>query len=596
MDQPDVAAIAARAREAGRLGLDTEFMPEGRYRPLLCLVQVVVDERRVGARPARGFDSAPLAAVLADPDDRDRRPCRPPGRGDPAARVAAPTSRNVFDTQVAAGFAGFSAQAGYNGLLHDVLKIRLPKTASFTRWDARPLTDEQLRYARGDVEHLLPLADDIRAPAGAARPARVGARGVPRRSRTRPTSAIPRRCGGGCRGRPASIPASRAVARELAAWRERTAEREDRPVGAVVRDPTVVELAKRQPTSRKRAGPDPRREPGRRASPRRRHHRRDRARQRGRADPARRGRAARHRVAGRAGDRARRVARARPRAGGRARLRADRRARRPRADRRGRAPRATTSPTCARCAAGAASWSASELLELLAGRRRLAVGPGGRIAVVASAAQLRASTAVSVLSVNRPSTPSSIELLVLGERVAVVGRVRPTCAARAAGTCSRCGTCTGGRAGRPRGRRRRSVVGGSERPLGVARDDVVLRRADAVGVARDLLAGPRASRGRRTCAGRRRRRSRTGCAVRRGAAAARAARRAARSSAFRLPTSNDCTNTRRVALVEVVARRACGRAAPRAAARSSGSTSGAWSRGRCRSGGRAPPTAAWRGR
>ena len=50
-------------------------------------------------------------------------------------------------------------------------------------------------------------------------------------------------------GRPRSR--DRAVARELAAWRERTAEREDRPVGAVVRDPTVVELAKRQPTSRK---------------------------------------------------------------------------------------------------------------------------------------------------------------------------------------------------------------------------------------------------------------------------------------------------------------------------------------------------------
>ena len=71
------------------------------------------------------------------------------------------TFTNVFDTQVAAGFAGFSAQAGYNGLLHDVLRIRLSKTASFTRWDARPLTDEQLRYARGDVEHLLPLADEI---------------------------------------------------------------------------------------------------------------------------------------------------------------------------------------------------------------------------------------------------------------------------------------------------------------------------------------------------------------------------------------------------------------------------------------------------
>jgi ribonuclease D len=46
-------------------------------------------------------------------------------------------------------------------------------------------------------------------------------------------------------------PRERAVARELAAWRERTAAREDRPVGAVVRDPTVVELAKRQPAGRR---------------------------------------------------------------------------------------------------------------------------------------------------------------------------------------------------------------------------------------------------------------------------------------------------------------------------------------------------------
>ena len=42
-------------------------------------------------------------------------------------------------------------------------------------------------------------------------------------------------------------PARRAVARELAAWRERTAMAEDRPVGSIVRDPTLVELAKRQP-------------------------------------------------------------------------------------------------------------------------------------------------------------------------------------------------------------------------------------------------------------------------------------------------------------------------------------------------------------
>ena len=72
------ADIAQRARELGRLGIDTEFMGEGRYRPLLCLVQVAVEE--AGAAPGDEprvevldplqdtFDPAPLADVLADPD------------------------------------------------------------------------------------------------------------------------------------------------------------------------------------------------------------------------------------------------------------------------------------------------------------------------------------------------------------------------------------------------------------------------------------------------------------------------------------------------------------------------------------------------
>jgi ribonuclease D len=245
----EVAAIAARAREEGRLGLDTEFMPEGRYRPLLCLVQVAVADDVWVLDPLAGFDTAPLAALLGDPAVEIVLHA---GRQDVAIlrREWRTKVANVFDTQVAAGFAGFSAQAGYNGLLHDVLRIRLPKTASFTRWDARPLTDEQLRYARGDVEHLLPLADEIRrrlAASGRVDWAREECRPVAEASDERDVDEVWRRL-----PRISSLdPRERAVARELASWRERTAAREDRPVGSVVRDPTVVELIKRQPAGRK---------------------------------------------------------------------------------------------------------------------------------------------------------------------------------------------------------------------------------------------------------------------------------------------------------------------------------------------------------
>ena len=248
----DVAALAERARATGRLGIDTEFMPEGRYRPLLCLVQVCVDEEIAVLDPLEGFDHAPLAAVLADPAVEVVLHA---GRQDVAIlrREWRIELTNVFDTQVAAGFAGFSAQAGYNGLLQDALRIRLAKTASFTRWDARPLTDEQLRYAREDVEHLLPLADELQSrleASGRLEWAREECRAVEAATDERDPMEVWRRL-----PRVTSLSAKeRAMARELAAWRERTAEREDRPVGAIVRDPTLVELAKRQPTQASAVG------------------------------------------------------------------------------------------------------------------------------------------------------------------------------------------------------------------------------------------------------------------------------------------------------------------------------------------------------
>ncbi|MBA2516735.1 MAG: ribonuclease D, partial [Solirubrobacterales bacterium] len=251
MTPTDVAGIADRARSLGRLGIDTEFLPEGRYRPLLCLVQVVVGDDITLLDPldGEGFDPAPLAEVLADPQVEILLHA---GRQDVAIlrREWRCEITNLFDTQVAAGFAGFSAQAGYLGLLHDVLKIRVAKSASFTRWDARPLTPEQLHYAREDVEHLLALTDDLQARLSARRRlgwAREECRAVAEVSDERDPDEVWRRL-----PRSSSLdPRERAVARELAAWRERTAEKENRPVGGVLRDPTVVELAKRTPVSTK---------------------------------------------------------------------------------------------------------------------------------------------------------------------------------------------------------------------------------------------------------------------------------------------------------------------------------------------------------
>src|SRR5450759_2694086 len=163
----DVARAAHAARAAGRMGIDTEFMSEGRYRALLCLVQVAVDNPDPDGEPLiflidalSDIDVRPLAELLAVPEFEVVLHA---GRQDVAIlRRAWQTSlNNIFDTQIAAGFAGASAQTGYGNLLGSVLGRRVGKTASYTRWDARPLTPEQLGYAAEDVAHLLQLADEI---------------------------------------------------------------------------------------------------------------------------------------------------------------------------------------------------------------------------------------------------------------------------------------------------------------------------------------------------------------------------------------------------------------------------------------------------
>ncbi|MGO9322636.1 MAG: ribonuclease D [Solirubrobacteraceae bacterium] len=248
-------ALADGARAAGRLALDTEFMGEGRYRTLLCLVQLAIPEdedageRILVVDPlVEDFDGSALAEVLADPAIQIVVHA---GRQDVALvrRCLRTEVTSVFDTQVAAGFAGLGAQVSYDSLLADVLGLRVAKTASFTRWDARPLSPEQVAYAREDVVHLLELATELErrlGELGRLQWAREECEPLARSSDEREPQAIFARL-----PRIGTLNASaRPIARELVAWRERTAARHDRPVQSVLGDATLVEIAKRRPSSR----------------------------------------------------------------------------------------------------------------------------------------------------------------------------------------------------------------------------------------------------------------------------------------------------------------------------------------------------------
>ncbi len=251
------AELAARAESEGRIAIDTEFVSERRYRALLCLVQVAVpdaeapDGVRTEVLDPLGDDFSPedaakLGRVLADPAVEVVVHA---GRQDVAIlrREWRTEVRNIFDTQVAAGFVGLGSQEGYESIVRRMLGERLKGSEGFTRWDRRPLTDLQLEYAADDARCLLAVGDALEqqlAERGRLEWAREECRALEEvtdeRTPDQVYDRLPRL------GRLSET--GRAVARELVEWREESARSLDRPVGFVLPDQALMELARRAPT------------------------------------------------------------------------------------------------------------------------------------------------------------------------------------------------------------------------------------------------------------------------------------------------------------------------------------------------------------
>ena len=222
--------------------VDTEFMRERTYYPILCVVQLASDDAvYVVDAEANGLDLAPLARLMAD--ERIVKVFH-------AARQdleiflhrfgVLPTP--VFDTQVAAMVAGFGDQVGYDSLVGALTGGHIDKAHRFSDWSARPLSDAQVTYAAADVTHLrgvyrkllerLQREDRLlwvrEEMAILAEPATFRPDPETVWERLRPRSANRRLLG---------------VLRAVAAWREREAQRVDIPRQRLLRDESLLELA-----------------------------------------------------------------------------------------------------------------------------------------------------------------------------------------------------------------------------------------------------------------------------------------------------------------------------------------------------------------
>ncbi len=138
------------------IGFDTEFIGERRYHTLLCLIQVSSPQGLFLIDPLSIRDLSPFEQLLISPDIMK---ITHSGENDYRLffRKSGLTPRNVFDTQMAAGFVGYAYPVGFDKLLKAELGVHLNKSYSVTDWKARPMNEQQLRYALDDVIYLRDL-------------------------------------------------------------------------------------------------------------------------------------------------------------------------------------------------------------------------------------------------------------------------------------------------------------------------------------------------------------------------------------------------------------------------------------------------------
>lgn len=156
-----------RLRDSGApVGFDTEFMTERRYFARLCLVQVhaaTKDSDLEALIDPFAVQLDPLLDILAD-----ESVVKIVHSGGQDLQIFwteyGKALRNVFDTQIAAAFLGYGHQVGYADLVRRAIQgPQLSKKMQFTDWSARPLSQEQQEYALADVLHLPPLYEMLRA-------------------------------------------------------------------------------------------------------------------------------------------------------------------------------------------------------------------------------------------------------------------------------------------------------------------------------------------------------------------------------------------------------------------------------------------------
>jgi ribonuclease D len=249
----ELSAVCARMARHPFVTVDTEFLRETTYYPLLCVAQIAsADEAKVVDALAEGLDLAPFFALM---NDEKVVKVFHAARQDVEIvwNMAKTIPHPIFDTQVAAMVLGYGDSISYDQLVQRITGDALDKSHRFTDWTRRPLSDAQIFYALSDVTHLRAVYAKLAADLD--RQGRSDWVEAEMRVLTSPDTyrAEPERAWERLKSR-VRKPRELAVLIEVAAWREREAQTRDVPRSRVLKDDVLGDLAVQAPTTIERLG------------------------------------------------------------------------------------------------------------------------------------------------------------------------------------------------------------------------------------------------------------------------------------------------------------------------------------------------------
>jgi ribonuclease D len=249
----ELAQVCARMAKHRYVTVDTEFLRESTYYPLLCVAQMATeDEAVVIDALAPGIDLNPFFDLL---NDEHVVKVFHAARQDIEIvwNMAGKIPHPIFDTQVAAMVLGYGDSISYDQLVQRITGDQLDKSHRFTDWTRRPLTDAQLTYAVSDVTHLRDVylkldADLHKRNRSSWVEAEMAILTSPETYRADPERAWER-----LKSR-VRKPKDLAVLMEVAAWREREAQTRDVPRSRVLKDDVLGDIATHHPATIEKLG------------------------------------------------------------------------------------------------------------------------------------------------------------------------------------------------------------------------------------------------------------------------------------------------------------------------------------------------------